>query len=85
LVGNRRKSTYNTKTRFAFDNGTDLGPERFSAFIDVENKHQAVSQGVWCFGKRSIFIICEQLQKPHNVGLRREARFFNTLLSQKGP
>jgi hypothetical protein len=44
----------------------------------LKNKHQAVSQGVRRFGKRSIFIICEHLQKPHNAGSRREARFFNT-------
>jgi hypothetical protein len=45
----------------------------------LKNKHQAVSQGVRRFGKRSIFIICEQLQKPHNTGSRPQARFFNTL------
>jgi hypothetical protein len=46
----------------------------------LKNKHQAVSQGVRRFGKRSIFRICEHLQEPHNAGSRREARFFNTLL-----
>jgi hypothetical protein len=47
----------------------------------LQNKHQAVSQGVRRFGKRSILLICEHLQKPHNAGSRREARFFNTLLN----
>jgi hypothetical protein len=47
----------------------------------LKNKHQAVSQGMRRFGNRSIFIICEHLQKPHNAGSRREARFFNTLLT----
>jgi hypothetical protein len=46
----------------------------------LKNKHQAVSQGVRRFGKRSIFILGEHLQKPHNAGSRREARFFNILL-----
>jgi len=46
----------------------------------LKNTHQAVSQGVRRFGKRSICIICEHLQKPHNAGSRREALFFNTLL-----
>jgi hypothetical protein len=49
-----------------------------------KNKHQTVSQGVRRFGKRSIFIICEHLQKPHNAGSRPEARFFNTLLNRAG-
>jgi hypothetical protein len=44
----------------------------------LKNKHQAVSQGVRRFGKRSIFIICEHLQKPHNEGSRPEAQFFST-------
>jgi hypothetical protein len=46
----------------------------------LKNKHQAVSQGVRRFGKRSILIICEHLQKPHNAGSRPQARFFNTRL-----
>jgi hypothetical protein len=29
--------------------------------------------------------ICEHLQKPHNAGSRREARFFNTLLKTLRP
>jgi len=45
----------------------------------LKNKHQAVSQGVRRFGKRSISAICEHLQKPHNAGSRPQARFFNTL------
>jgi hypothetical protein len=53
-------------------------PARFNRVF--KNKLQAVSQGVRRFGKRSIFIICEHLQKPHNAGSRREARFFNILL-----
>jgi len=44
-----------------------------------KNKHQAVSQGVRRVGKRSIFIICEHLQKPGNAGSRLEAQFFNSL------
>jgi hypothetical protein len=44
-----------------------------------KNKHQTVSPGVRRFGKRSIFIICEHLQKPHNAGSRPQAQFFNTL------
>jgi hypothetical protein len=55
--------------------------EAISAAILLKNKHQAVSQGVWRFGKRSIFIICEHLQKPHNAGSRFQARFFNTLIN----
>jgi hypothetical protein len=47
----------------------------------LKNKHQTVSQGVRRFGKCSVFIICEHLQKPHNAGSRFQARFFNTLLS----
>jgi hypothetical protein len=43
----------------------------------LKNKHQAVSQGVRCFGKRSPPEADEHLQKPHNAGSRREARFFN--------
>ena len=46
----------------------------------LKNKHQAVSQGVRRFGKRSPPEADEHLQKPHNAGSRREARFFNTLL-----
>jgi hypothetical protein len=45
-----------------------------------KNKHQAVSQGVRRFGKRSPPEADEHLQKPHNAGSRREARFFNILL-----
>ena len=43
----------------------------------LKNKHQAVSQGVRRFGKRSPPAADEHLQKPHNAGSRREARFFN--------
>jgi hypothetical protein len=50
-----------------------------------KNKHQAVSQGVRRFGKRSIFIICEHLQKPHNAGSRPQAAFFNSLLNEDQP
>ena len=46
----------------------------------LKNKHQAVSQGVRHFGKRSPPEADEHLQKPHNAGSRREAQFFNTLL-----
>jgi len=46
----------------------------------LKNKHQAVSQGVRRFGKRSPPAADEHLQKPHNAGSRREARFFNILL-----
>jgi hypothetical protein len=28
--------------------------------------------------------ICEHLQKPHNAGSQREARFFNTLIEASG-
>jgi hypothetical protein len=45
-----------------------------------KNKHQAVSQGVRRFGKRSLFKIGEHLQKPHNAGSRPQAKFFITLL-----
>jgi hypothetical protein len=48
----------------------------------LKNKHQAVSQGVRRFGKRSPPEVDEHLQKPHNAGSRPQARFFNTLLSQ---
>jgi len=48
----------------------------------LKNKHQAVSQGVRRFGKRSPPAADEHLQKPHNAGSRREARFFSTLLRQ---
>jgi hypothetical protein len=51
----------------------------------LKNKHQAVSQGVRRFGKpEPIRLIGEHLQKPHNAGSRREARFFNTLLKPHG-
>jgi len=46
----------------------------------LKNKHQAVSQGVRRFGKRSPPEADEHLQKPHNAGSRPEARFFNILL-----
>jgi len=45
-----------------------------------KNKHQAVSQGVRRFGKRSPPAADEHLQKPHNAGSRPQAQFFNTLL-----
>jgi hypothetical protein len=48
-----------------------------------KNKHQAVSQGARRFGKRSIVILCEHLQKPCNAGSRREALFFNSLPNRK--
>src|SRR5512139_2140753 len=48
----------------------------------LQNKHQAVSQGVRRLGKRSPPEADEHLQKPHNAGSRREARFFDTLLNQ---
>jgi hypothetical protein len=48
-----------------------------------KHKHQAVSQGVRRFGKRSPPAADEHLQKPHNAGSRSEARFFNTLLKNK--
>jgi hypothetical protein len=44
-----------------------------------KNKHQAVSQGVRRFGKRSPPAADEHLQKPHNAGSRPQAQFFNTL------
>jgi hypothetical protein len=44
----------------------------------LKNKHQAVSQGVRRFGKRSPPEADEHLQKPHNAGSRPQARFFNT-------
>ena len=46
----------------------------------LKNKHQAVSQGVRRFGKRSPPEADEHLQKPHNAGSRSQAQFFNTLL-----
>jgi hypothetical protein len=46
----------------------------------LKNQHQAVSQGVRRFVKRSPPEADEHLQKPHNAGSRREAQFFNTLL-----
>jgi hypothetical protein len=36
----------------------------------LKNKHQAVSQGVRRFGKRSPPEADEHLQKPHNAGSR---------------
>jgi len=48
----------------------------------LKNKHQAVSQGVRRFGKRSPPGADEHLQKPHNAGSRPQARFFSTLLSR---
>jgi hypothetical protein len=47
----------------------------------LKNKHQAVSQGVRRFGKRSPPAADEHLQKPYNAGSRPQARFFNTLLA----
>jgi hypothetical protein len=46
----------------------------------LKNKHQAVSQGVGRFGKRSPPAADEHLQKPHNAGSRPQAQFFNTLI-----
>jgi hypothetical protein len=46
----------------------------------LKNKHQAVRQGVRRFGKRSPPAADEHLQKPHNAGSRRKARFSNILL-----
>jgi hypothetical protein len=46
----------------------------------LKNKHQAVSQGVRRFGKRSPPAADEHLQKPHNAGSRPQALFPNTLL-----
>jgi hypothetical protein len=51
-----------------------------SASRVLKNKHQAVSQDVRRFGKRSPPEANEHLQKPHNAGSRLQARFFNTLL-----
>jgi hypothetical protein len=52
-----------------------------AGFIRVfKNKHQAVSQGVRRFGKRSPPAADEHLQKPHNAGSRPQAQFFNTLI-----
>jgi hypothetical protein len=45
-----------------------------------KNKHQAVSQGVRRFGKRSPPAADEHLQKPHNASSRPQVQFFNTLL-----
>jgi len=45
----------------------------------LKNKHQAFSQGVRRFGKRSPPEADEHLQKPHNAGLRPQAQFLNTL------
>ena len=47
-----------------------------------KNKHQAVSQGVRRFGKRSPPEADEHLQKPHNAGSRPQAQFLNTLLKR---
>jgi hypothetical protein len=57
------------------DQGTDT---LFELSRLLKNKHQAVSQGARRFGKRSIFRICEHLQKPCNVGSRPEVKFFNS-------
>jgi hypothetical protein len=46
----------------------------------LKDKHQAVSQGVRRFEKRSPPEADEHLQKPHNAGSRPQARFFSTLL-----
>jgi hypothetical protein len=46
----------------------------------LKNKHQAVSQGVRRFGKRSIFVDRGAFTKAHNAGSRPQARFFTTLL-----
>ena len=43
---------------------------------------QAVSQGVRRFGKRRPPAADAHLQKPHNAGPRREARFFNPQLGE---
>jgi hypothetical protein len=48
----------------------------------LKNKHQAVSQGVRRFAKRSLLLICEHLQKPHNAGSRPQAQFFSTLATE---
>jgi hypothetical protein len=59
------------------DQGTDT---LFELSRLLKNKHQAVSQGARRFGKRSIFRICEHLQKPCNAGSRPEVKFFNSLI-----
>jgi hypothetical protein len=46
----------------------------------LQSKHQAASQGVRRFGKRSPPEADEHLQKPHNAGSRPQAQFFITLL-----
>jgi len=46
----------------------------------LKDTHQAVSQGVRRFGKRSPPAADEHLQKPHNAGSRPQAQFFNPLL-----
>jgi hypothetical protein len=100
LVGNCRKSTYNTKTRFAFDNGTDFGPERLSAFNykDVEKQASGRQPPVnWPLdftgrARRAAFWKAPHIQRYVSIynsrttpDHGRKARFFNTLLSQKGP
>jgi hypothetical protein len=51
----------------------------------LKNKHQAVSQGVRRFGKRSPPAADEHLQKPHNSGSRPQALFFNALFKGGRP
>jgi len=46
----------------------------------LKNKHQAVSQGAWRFGKRSPPAADEHLQESRNAGSRLEAPFSNRLL-----
>src|SRR5512139_544909 len=46
----------------------------------LKSKYRVVSPGARRFGKRSIFIICEHLQKPRNAGSRPETPFFTILL-----
>jgi hypothetical protein len=57
-----------------------LGSPIFASNRVLQNKHQAVSQGVRRFGKRSPPEADEHLQKPHNDGSRPQAQFFNTLV-----
>jgi len=47
---------------------------------ELKNKHQAVSQDAWRFGKRSPPEADEHLQEPRNAGSRPEAPFFDSLL-----
>jgi hypothetical protein len=49
---------------------TRLSTSRFLGNRVLKNKHQAVSQGVRRFGKRSPPEADEHLQKPHNAGSR---------------